>query len=222
MKQRRSITLTMEAAQDPKLVQAAKDGDIELLRSRNALADTSGDFDGLVILRGINEDDKKAIRLLELNGMDGMYYRSGKPDFGPVSLFEFNIPNMGTTRGNISQYYDGTGSNYGQFKQGVAEEIFHARGDYDTLLNRGVIPSNQTRYTADRTQEFLDSIRRNYGFEDIAEIRDIHTALGSYIYNNGYTIHEAFDPLTQSPPRILNSRYNHEGGVADSGRCKKK
>lgn len=68
----------------------------------------------------------------------------------------------------------------------------------------------------------MDDIRRNYQFIDIAEVGDIHSALGAFIYNNHYTIHEAFDPLTQSPPRVINATYNHDGGVSECGGCGKK
>ena len=85
-----------------------------------------------------------------------------------------------------------------------------------------IIPPNQTKYTANKAQEFLNDIKRNFSFGDISEIDDIHSALGAYIYNNNHTIHEAFDPLTQSPPGIINAAYNHEGGVAEKGGCKKK
>ena len=192
----RAYSLTMEAAKNPELIEAAKRGDIETLKKYNALVDTSGDFDGFVILKGNKPRDQKAIDLLNKNGLDGIYYKSGKPDFSPVSLFQTEIPNMGTERGKIGTYLEKSGKNYSQFKQGVATAIYNSKGDYNELVRMNIIPANQTKYTAQMTQEFLDDIRGNYSFKEIDEIQNIHKDLGQYIHKNKYTIHEAYNPLT--------------------------
>ena len=46
--------------------------------------------------------------------------------------------------------------------------------------------------------------------------------LGQYIHKKKYTIHEAYNPLTQSLPELINGVYNHDGGVSENNSCRKK
>lgn len=64
---------------------------------------------------------------------------------------------------------------------------------------------NCTRLT-DYTEDVFSQICKEKSEKD----------LGRYIHKNKYTIHEAYNPLTQSPPGLINGVYNHDGGVSET------
>lgn len=130
----------------------------------------------------------------------------------PLAMFQVEISNMSTNRGDISKSIGGTNTNYGQCKNNVAQAIYDSNYNLDILVEQGIVPYNQTEYTRSLTTELLNTLKNDNG---VVSVNDIHNAIGQYTYDNGYTIHEADARLTQIIPKDINGAFNHIGGVSD-------
>ena len=160
-----------------------------------------------IVLNGSNPNDAGAIRVLSENGLDGVWYRNGRPDFTPMSSFNVQIENMSTNRTQV-------GGNYDQARQAIAAEIMSANGNINTLIERGVVDEYATANTKKQVQAFLRSedVQNAIANNDSAALE---RAVKNYIDENDLVVHEVNTKDVQVVPEEINARYNHDGGVSD-------
>lgn len=103
--------------------------------------------DGFVILKDVRPKDKDAINVLEKNGLDGIWYQNGRPDFTPVSLFNVQIPNMSTER-------KGPTGNFNQTRNAIAEDIIKHNGNINSLMESGIVSEYASANTKKQFSNF--------------------------------------------------------------------
>ena len=169
--------------------------------------------DGFAMLVG---DENKDVRsLLEKHGLKGIWYKNKRPDFTPVVLFNVKIDNMTNSR-------KGDGGTYAQTKEKIAEQLIKANGDFDRLMKENVIKKEATLETQRILKEFLkEKIKPilDSNSKENTKIRKIRGAIRKLQTGKKYTIHEvdAKSSICQLVPTEINKRFDHAGGVSDSG-----
>ena len=173
---------------------------------------------GFVILKDKLPLDKKAISILKKNGLDGIWYRNGRPDFTPVSLFNVQIQNMSVDRTK-------SGGNFDQTRNAISETIIRHNGNINSLIESGIVSEYASANTKKTVFKFLknDDIKNvlNSKSSYSQKVKDLNSLIKSNFQDsstNKYTIHEVNTKDVQLVPYEINARYNHDGGVSDCGK----
>lgn len=166
-----------------------------------------------IMLNGSNPNDMKAIRVTQENGIEGFWYRDGRPDFTPVSSFNVTIDNMSNNR-------TGKGGNYEQARNSITNEIMNANGNINTLIQNGVLDDYATPYTKKQVQGFLRSEKVQSAISS-NDYEALSKSVKKYINDNHLVVHEVNTTDTQVIPFDVNNRYNHDGGVSDTKKAEK-
>jgi len=167
-----------------------------------------------IILDGSNANDLGAIKVLQDNGVDGIWYRNGRPDFTPVASFNVPIENMSTDR-------TGADGNYKQARVAIANEIMDANGNINVLIQKGVVNDYTSAHTKKQVQKFLrsDAVKTAIANNDY---KSLEKCVRKYVEDNDLVVHEVNSSDVQVVPSDINGRYNHDGGVSDKANEERK
>ena len=154
-------------------------------------------------------NNRKALEVLENNGLKGVWYRNGKPDFGPVALFQVDIDNMGPERRNKGDVI----GNYEQTRDKLQELIYKDENTIrpiNELEDSHIFPKNQTPYARRQAEQYLENLANvpKSKFKTYFE--------QTVMRGKTYTIHEVEIPTAQVVPYHINKQYAHNGGVAEA------
>ena len=154
-------------------------------------------------------NNREAIEVLENNGLEGVWYRNGKPDFGPVALFQVDIDNMGPERRNKGDVI----GNYEQTRDKLQELIYKDENTIrpiNELENAHIFPENQTPYARRQAEQYLENLA------NVPKSNFKTYFKQTVMKGETYTIHEVEIPTAQVVPYHINKQYAHNGGVAEA------
>ena len=187
---------------DDTTIQKAIQGD------KTVLVDRENTSEFFAVLKD-TPNNRKAIEVLENNGLKGVWYRNGKPDFGPVALFQVDIDNMGPERRNKGDVI----GNYEQTRDKLQELIYKDENTIrpiNKLENAHIFPENQTSYARRQAEQYLENLA------DVPRSKFDTYFRKTVIKGQNYTIHEVEIPTAQVVPYHINKQYAHNGGVAEA------
>ena len=127
-----------------------------------------------VVLKDI-EKNREAIRTSHEYGVKGILYKNGIPDFGPVSLFEFEIDNMCQYRKTTANVI----GNYEQAREKLKNLIYNDKGNVRRIgelrkLEQKVLSSKQTKEAKKKTRGERDwRGRKEHGKRKIEQKRHL-------------------------------------------------
>ena len=191
---------------DDPTIQKVRQGD------KTVLVDRENTSEFFAVLKD-TPNNKEALEVLKNNGLEGVWYRNKKPDFGPVALFQVDIDNMGPYRNNTIKNGVHITGNYDQTRQKLEELIYKDENTIrpiNKLEKAHIFPENQTSYARRQAEQYLENLAnvpksnfKTYFKETVMK-------------GKTYTIHEVEIPTAQVVPYHINKQYAHNGGVAEA------
>ena len=191
---------------DNTTIQKAIQGD------KTVLVDRENTSEFFAVLKD-TPNNRKAIEVLENNGLKGVWYRNGKPDFGPVALFQVDIDNMGPERKTVIKNGIKIIGNYDQTGEKLRELIYKDENTIrpiNELEDSHIFPKNQTSYARRQAEQYLENLA------NVPKSKFDTYFRKTVMEGQTYTIHEVEIPTAQVVPHEINKRYAHNGGVAEA------